>query len=362
VFLGALAVFVGCSAQGSDADLSGGAPPPDEGSHLPPPSSSGGSSSGETDASTDAKAPKDATVDTGTPAPLPGSACTTADKIYSRQCGACGKQEALCQVADPEAGAGKVSDYSACHDELAGGCAPGEVVTESCGNCGKHTKTCSKYCAWSVAACTGEPVDSCSAGTVAWTVAGCAQAGTFRSRSCASTCGWSGYSACSAADFAVQVPAAVGQIANAIIPLTKAIHTKRVSGACGDAATLSATDQHAVAYVRVVNGNAKAATISLWNAQAPGGVLLDTVLASYAAEPKSDADLKACEKGLGEYCDTSALPCGDSQFGSLTGTNAVVIPANETRIIAITAANPAGSVGHETEGTVVLGVRVDTLN
>ena len=32
--------------------------------------------------------------------------------------------------------------------ELAGGCVPGTTAQEDCGNCGKVTKTCTQYCAY----------------------------------------------------------------------------------------------------------------------------------------------------------------------------------------------------------------------
>lgn len=361
-----IAALVACSAQGSDADLSGDTPTSDPpGASLPPPSgnTSGGS---ETPPSTgDAGKPaKDAsTPPSAPPAPDPGAVCTTGDKIYSRQCGACGKQEAICQLDDPDSGtsSGKVSDYSACHDELVGGCAPGTVVNESCGNCGHTTKTCSKYCAWSTAACLGEPLNSCPAGQIAWTVAGCGTAGTFRSRTCSDACGWGIYSACVAPAFTVAAAGTVGKTASIVVPLTKAIHTKKVTGNCGTSATLSTTDDYNVAYVKVTNPNAQAATITVWNSQASDGPVMDTLLASYAAEPHGDDALKACEKGVGDYCSTSALPCGDSKFGSLSGTTAVVVPANGSKVIAITAGNAQSSAGDVSEGTVVLNLRTDTL-
>jgi hypothetical protein len=350
-------VLAACAASqsGDLSDSPGDAPPP--GVTLTPPSGgSSGDDQGSPDAGKDA-AKHDASVDAGPPPPEPGTACTKSDQIFSRGCGACGKQEAICQADDT--GALKVSVYSSCHDELAGGCTPGDSVIETCGNCGSHTKTCSKYCAWSVTSCKGEPVDSCPAGTVSWTVAGCPTSGTVRSRACSDACTWQSFAACTAPDYSVRAPKAVGATARVIVPLTSAIKAKRVSGTCGSA-TLSPAADHAVAWVRVVNDGPQKATLSVWNDTAPGGVTMNTVLASYVSQPASDAELLACEKGTGDFCPAT-LPCGDPSFGALTAANAVVLASGDTRVIGITVSPSLGTVGEVSEGSVALIVRADTL-
>ncbi len=353
-----LVCFFGCSAAGSDADLGGSDAPPQSTSSLPPPS--GASSSGDmpSDGGSGGPTKHDASVDAGPPPPAPGDACTKVDAIYSRSCGACGKQEAICQA--PDGGSPSVSAYSACHDELAGGCMPGAVATESCGNCGTHTKTCSKYCAWSVSACTGEPLDSCPAGTTLWTSAGCPTTGTFRSRACSDACSWQSYSACSTPDYQVHAPKTLGATSRVIIPLSSAYKSKRVMGTCGSA-TLSATAAYAVAWVRVVNDGDKTATLSIWNEAPTGSPVVRTVLASYAAQPSSDPELTACEKGTSTFCPAS-IPCGDPSFGALTGTNAVVIAPGQSKIVGITGQAALGTAGEISEGSVTLAVRPDSLD
>ncbi len=360
-------VAAACATSSDSEGISGDAPPDGPpGAVLPP--SSGGGSSGVTPASDGGKdsggkpPAKDAAPDNAPPPPMPGTTCVVADKIFARECGACGKQEAIC--LSNASGKLEVSEYSACHDELVGGCTPGSIVDEACGNCGTHKKTCSKYCAWSVSACVGEPLNSCAAGTVAWSTAGCATSGTFRERSCSAACQWSSFaSTCSGADFSMNAPAAMGATTSVIVPLTTAYRTKRVTGSCSGAsgATLSPTDKHNVAFVRVTNTQAQNVTLSAWNSQAPGGALVNTVLVAYATQPTSDEELKACDKGAGDYCPTSTLPCGDSQFGALTGTSAVVVPAGGTRVIAITAYDPQGTPGSVTEGPILLTLRTDAL-
>lgn len=111
----------------------------------------------------------------------------------------------------------------------------------------------------------------------------------------------------------------------------------------------------------MTNPGAQSATISAWNSQAAGGAIINTVLTAYVAQPTTDEELRACEKGAGDYCPTSTLPCGDSQFGALTGTNALVIPAGASRVVAITTYEPQGTVGAITEGPVTLTLRTDAL-
>jgi hypothetical protein len=357
-----LILIAACSAEGTGVDLTPEPTVEDPSASLPPPSGTGG---GATAPATDAGTTKpkaDGSAPVVTPnAPAEGDSCMKVDEIYKKSCGACGVQEALCQFGSEDAGAGVVSNYSVCHDEM-GSCEPGVVATVACGNCGTQVKTCSKYCAWSATTCAGEPVNSCPAGTVAWTTAGCPQMGTFRARACGDACSWGGYAgSCSAPDFKLTVAGTVGATSQIILPLGAGIKGKRVTGACATGATVSTDGDHAVAYVRVTNNASKKATLSVYSAQAPGGPVLDTSLAAYAAQPTNDEALKACEKGTGESCATANLPCGDYKFGSLTGAEAVVIPAGQSRVIAIATAAPFGTVGQITEGPVVLGVRTDVL-
>jgi hypothetical protein len=235
---------------------------------------------------------------------------------------------------------------------------PGTVVNETCGNCGTHTKTCTKYCSWNTTACTGEPVGSCAAGTVAWSAAGCPQTGTFRARTCGDACTWGGYAAtCSAPDFEIAVNGTVGLKTQAIVPLVSAFKAHLPTGRC-PAATIAADGDHAVAFVRVVNRTGKKATLSAWNAQAPGGALVDTALAVYTSVPASDAALGACEKGLGASCSAAKLPCDDFRFGSLTGADALVLAPGESRYVGVFNEKP---IAQSSDGPIVLIVRTEAL-
>ena len=359
-FLVGLAVFVGCSADGGFlGDLTGSED--DDGANgasLPP--SNGTSSSGGSSGSADASKPKKPDAgepDAGPPPPEPGDTCAKVDQIFERPCGACGSQEAIC-LSD-ESGALKVSDYSVCLSEKPGGCIPGTVAEDTCGNCGKLTKTCTKYCDWQKTACAGEPANACPAGQISWAISGCASGVT--KRTCSDACQWSSFTGvCSAPDFQLKAAAAVGASASVVFPLTATSKTKKVTGNCTTGVTLSTSDQHVVAYVTVKNENAKTAKVSAWNSLAPGGSVIDTVLTAYASIPSGDTALRACIGSAGTYCSTSLLPCGDSKFGSLTGTSAVSIPPGGSRVIAVTTDQPH-QAGATVEGPITLTVRTDSL-
>jgi hypothetical protein len=256
-------------------------------------------------------------------------------------------------------GALKVSDYSACLGEKVGGCIPGTTGEDACGNCGKLTKTCTKYCEWQKSTCGGEPANACPAGQISWATAGCSSGVT--KRTCSDACQWSSFTGvCSAANYELKVATAASKTSSIVFPLVATLTSKKVTGNCTTGATLSPSDQYVVAYVRVQNPNAQTAKVSVWNSQAPGGSVIDTVLTAYTSIPTSDAELRACIGSAGAYCTTSQLPCGDTKFGSLTGANAVSVPAGQSRVIAVTT-EQVHQAGNVVEGPIVLNVRTDAF-
>jgi len=72
-------------------------------------------------------------------------------------------------------------------------CSPGQTQTEGCGRCGRRTRTCNSSCQWTGwSGCSGEGV--CSPGQSQ--NEGCGRCGR-RSRTCNSSCQWAGWSGCS---------------------------------------------------------------------------------------------------------------------------------------------------------------------
>lgn len=349
-----MAAVIGCSADGAGdviEDPNATEPTGDDGAQLPPSNpGSSSSSSGSTakDAGKDASK-SDAGKDAGPPPPDPGTACAKVDQIFTRTCGMCGTQKAVC-LAEGDGGAGKVSDYSPCEGEK-GVCVAGTVEDVACGNCGTAKRTCNQYCAWSTGACGGQPANSCTPGAVELQNAGCTVPDTYRQRSCQNNCIWENYSqTCSPPPTFLLVPPTVGSVNSAQISLKSSQVAPRVTGSC-PSATVSTTATTPYNYFEIRNPTTKAATVSIYHSAAMGGTAIDTVIAAYdgATPPASEAERKACVKGVGDY-GTTALT-GDSDFASLDGTKAVTIPAGGSVTVysasyyAYDAATPSESTG-----------------
>ena len=355
VVAGALGVVtvVGCSADGSSGaeDTSAtGIEPEESGTTLPPSSSSGSlpSDAGKPDAK-DASPKDSAPPDAGPPPPVPGTTCSTADEVRQKSCGACGTQSTICLDA---AGTKTWSVYSACQNELVNGCIPGTIIDEPCGNCGTQKKTCTQYCAFTTAACTGQPAMSCVPGSVELTNAGCAGADEFHQRTCGATCTAPSFSlTCSAPPTVIQVGPTVGSLSSTVAILSSGQTLPRISSTSCPNATFPATVVSPYVYIQVHNPLAKAATVAIYNSLAPGGVAFKTALAAYdgASGPTADAARPACIKAT--TYGTSSLT-GDSKFASLDGTSkSVTIAAGATVSVYVAAyyaydpAKPADSTG-----------------
>ncbi len=356
-----LATAVGCSADGS-ADLGNTT---DE--TVPEPSTAQLPEAGEAGPSDlDASKPKpkdggtkDGAADAGPPPPVPGTKCATLDEVKKKACGACGEQETICLGTAADA---KWSEYGTCAKEVAGGCIPGTTTNEACGNCGTRVRACSQFCAFTTTACAGEPATSCVPGSVALTNAGCADVNAYHQRTCSATCVPSSFSlTCDAAPTTIEVPPTVGSVSSTIANLSELQVSPRMTGTC-PTGTLSTTVSSPTLYLTVHNPTGKTALVSIYNSMATGGAVVKTVLASYGATvPVSDAERKACVKGISSS-GTAALT-GNSSFASLDGTKAVTLAPNETVVVylaaynAFVAATPALSTGK-----VMLNVRTEQLN
>ena len=359
----AVAWVVGCSASGGDAVVDDATPtePTSPPSTLPPASSA---PVGELDASKPPPkdAGKDSTVDAGPPPPVPGTSCPVRDEVKKKKCGACGEQSTLC-LGTGDAGGGTWADYGACELELAGGCIPGTTAPEACGNCGTRTKTCSQYCSYASGSCKGEPVDSCVPGAVDLSTASCPVADVYRQRTCGSACTYDNFSAtCTPAPTTITVGPTVGNVTSTIVNLTSTQTAPRLGGTCPAGTLTAATTVTPYAYVKVHNPLARSVLVSVYDSVAPGGSVFATILASYgAATPTTDVQRKACVKGVNDFGDD--LLTGDSDFASLSDTDAITIPAGGTVTIynaafsKYSAANPAASTGK-----VRLNVRVEHIN
>jgi hypothetical protein len=362
----AVVVVVGCSASGESGGVDDSMMPTDPGTPAPaaqlPP---------ETNPPVDPDsgkpvvkdAGKDAYVDAGPPPPVPGTACPTIDEIKKKTCGACGSQETLCLGNGADAGPGTWSTYSPCTGEVVGGCLPGTIVAEACGNCGTLTRTCSQYCGFSTSACKGQPVAACVPGSVDISNAGCPTPNTYHVRTCSSTCGYGNFGlTCDAPPTTIEVGPTATSISSTIVVLTSTQLATRLGGDCPTATLTGVATQTPYAYVKVHNPLATSVVVSIYNSVAVGGVVFPTLLASYgAATPTTDPQRKACVQGVNDFGNDSLT--GDSSFASLDDVDAVTIPANGTVTIynaaqdKFSAANPTDSTG-----PVKLNVRTEQIN
>lgn len=343
-------VVVGCSASGSDEDLTAtDANEPDTGGNKPITNENDGDETdpkdaGKKDAGKDAgkDAAKDAAPkDSGAPAPDEGDDCSNVNDVIERACGMCGKQQALC-VANSNGTGGTVAAYGACNNQKVDGCVPGTVEDVTCGNCGTQKRTCSNSCGWTFSTCTGQPANSCPAGSVEFTNVSCdpGNPNLYRSRSCQSTCQWDNFpNTCSVPPTFITVPSTVGAINGTLTKLDPAVTTPRIAGTCP--VTSITTTSTAYSYVEVRNTNPKAVTVSLYHSKVTGGSVLDTIIAAYdgTSVPTSDTARKACKVKVGDTTSSSSpvylLTGSNSSFASIdtTGTTQLTIPANSSIMV-----------------------------
>jgi hypothetical protein len=352
---------VGCTADGGGADLSTDTPAtdPTDTAQLPPPSqSSSGDPGTAVDAGKKDSGKSDAGVDAGPPPPSPGDACTTVDALATRPCGACGTQQAICQAAAGDGGALTWSDYGTCSGELAGGCVPGTVVNEACGNCGTVTKTCTKYCAYTSGSCTGQPTNSCAPNAIDYTNAGCTTPNTYKNRTCGSTCTWSSFSGTCAAPNnpnKMNIAASVGGVTTQQWTLSPSNVGHRADG-CG-AGTAGSSDVQQIA-VEIRNNTAQTASVSVYQSKATGGSELDLYMWYYSKTlpPTDDASLELCDKAT-DGCSATVPTnlCGNATSYNFAGFSGISIPAGGAILVY--------SSGYSTSqtGNFNLNVKTDSL-
>lgn len=366
-------LMTGCSADGGGEipttnDDSGASSSSSSGLTTSSSSSSSASSSGSSgktdagkDGSSDAKA--DAVVDAGPPPPVPGAACTDVGKIVAKTCGFCGTQETVCE------GTNKWSDYGPCLGEVAGGCAPGSVGNEDCGNCGKRNWICQNNCSKAFAACA-EPAGACKPGTVEYTQAGCSAPDTYKDRTCDATCKYGAFSAtCQLPNNAnkLTISGTVGGVVSGQYNMPAGTTMSNVLGDC-PGADVDPLERVSFFYVEIYNDTAQTAVVQLYNSVAPGGDELDTVIWTYngALPPVTDVQLAACQYGVEDSCGIKASGatggnladniCGntDTNLDMAAVDNVNIAPGK--RILAYVSGYQAGI-----NGPIMLNVRTKSL-
>lgn len=346
--------IVACSASGDGANVTDD-PQPDPTSQLP---GSDGSTTPEGSTPRDGST-NDAGKDSGPPPPNPGDPCPVENAKFTKSCGKCGTQTALCLEK-------KVTEYGVCENEM-GVCNPGEQA--ECGKCGKQT--CTQYCIWG--GCGGEKTGptACFAGQYDLDSAGCGVAGTWRTRKCKADCTYNSFSTSCFAnptgdngaespEWTMAAPATVGQISSVVLPLRATYAADRFTSTCPIAGTTNPTaGAYPISYVTVTNPTGQTLTATAW--ADPASILAPRVVMAWyptTARPSDVNERRACSKGMALSCPANLSPeCTSTTKAGLTSTNSLVIPPGSGVLLYI-GAYDAGAAG---AGDIRIKVRTDLL-
>jgi hypothetical protein len=339
---------VGCSADGASEGIGLATDQDPNEAKLP----EKGTDPPVTDAGKPPSTSKDATVDTYVPPPPPnpGDPCTTIDEKKTKMCGKCGKAETICQSLD--GGPPTWQAYGPCTNEM-GICTPG--TTRECGNCG--TETCNNTCNWG-GACAGQPMNSCPAGQIEYTQAGCSGL-TYKNRTCSAACQWGQFTTvCAAPNNPNKLNASltVNGTVTGNWPLTTSRMGKRSPTFCGS--SVAAASDYPYVEVQVNNPHATLTmTATAWISGTPA---IDTVIAVYPTilPPSTDNELKACTMA-NDQCSSSTIPGCTSPWSGLKG---FTIPPGGAVLLRYSSyyAN-SNTFGDTTTGPVTLTVKTDSL-
>jgi hypothetical protein len=364
---------VACSADGS-TDIPGDPNSTDPGTSTSGTDPGGGDNSGSmgtpTPTSTDAgkstdSGKKPATdsgsgggVDAGPPAPNPGDACTMLNSTFSRSCGFCGHQEAIC-LADDSGMTGHVTDYNTCSDEVANGCKPGTSQMGPCGMCGTQQMICQNNCQWAAGTCNGEPANACDPGIVNNSSAGCS-AGTYRQQTCGVDCKYGNFTA-ACGPFVNPVVLQVSATLNGVVSHDQDIEvttgkTFRPETTTKCPATSDDPD-YPNDYVEVDNNTGKIATLTLYQSAVTGGDELDTVIWYYTGNtPPATTDVarEACTGSVNDSCASTTL-CGSMDTFTFASIGSVVVPVGGKILVY------SGGYDDTITGKMQINIRTDKL-
>jgi hypothetical protein len=120
-------------------------------------------------------------------------------------------------------------------------------------------------------------------------------------------------------------------------------------------------------YVRIANPTSKAATLSVWTSKAAAGPDIDTILATYWADPTTSAERLACVVGVNDICSDTSDPttCVYGGAGFWAGLmssegNAVTVPAGGSVIVYVAAYDSTTSTNPHS-GPYTLSARTEAL-
>lgn len=315
------------------------------------PTDSGSTDSGVKDSGKDASTSKDA----GT-WPAEGASCTTAGELAQKPCGMCGVAKTFCGGT---AGALTWQPYGFCDQPADAECTPGTNDTGSCGNCGTQTRVCQSNCHYQLGACS-EPAGACTPGLRTFTVGLSCPVGPSSGREsvCDNTCKWGLPSDCTYRATSLTIASTAGATVNnefTLTPLTTQIGAIYFAEDCPDGYVFDGYDR-SYAYVKLTNGTAKTAKVSVWSGPAATGPTMITHMAIYnrTTAPVIDSDREMCLV-RNDGCSTSPCDSGGNWAG-LVNADAITLSAGASVMVYI---EPDDET---TTGAFQLWARTDSLN
>ena len=166
---------------------------------------------------------------------------------------------------------------------------------------------------------------------------------------------------------ALDVPQPPGAKVTAVVTLPASPKLPRLTlNACGGA-SLGFSSATSFAYVTLRNTDPlRGAVVSVWTSRAPGGPVVDTLIASYAsaAPPQSSAERRACATGVAKRCYATAgdltaclAEAGGKQWAGLMDGDGygVSVPAASSVVVYVASYDSSGA------GDVLVSVRTETL-
>lgn len=165
-------------------------------------------------------------------------------------------------------------------------------------------------------------------------------------------------------DIVLAIGTAVGATTTKTVTLSAARMMSRLSafGAC-PLATASYAGDYPYQYIEVKNPTGQAAKVTVYSSLAPGGVVIDTVMAGYASavQPVDEVGRKACRDGVNDQSSGADVAItGNADFSIL---KAVAIPAGGSVLIYVSTFYQYVVGGADvTTGELNIGTKVETLN
>ena len=296
--------------------------------------------------------------------PPVGSPCNTANEIQQQDCGLCGYQKRACLPGD---GGLYWSDWGFCQNQVVNGCDPKLSYPDTaCGNCGTKKAVCLNNCNFDVTQTCNEPPNACKPQSTEFVLGLSCDAGG-RERVCDNQCKFGNFGACQdgpSIPGLVASPNVNGIVSTTLnMPSSPKLARTDYSVTCPMSTISSSLTVYNYASVKNPS-NVQSVKVSIWNAQAQNGPVIDTIMTAYAgAVPPADNDPTARKNCLVYSADTctetglTPTSCSGQWAGLMAAQSRnITIPPGGT-IVVYSAAWSTSSTG----GDFVLAVRSDSF-